>query len=318
MSGQKQLSGSSSPAANAVSAPTAEAADALRELRQVQRELVERDLVRRSDAFDSVQDALEGLSEIGSSTGILQRAAEGLGASFGFERVLISRLDQGRLVPHSLWVRGGTPAELLEKLRGIAIELRYPLVEAELAQRGEEAVEVRADGPRSPAELRALLGWASYAVAPMRLRGAVIGLLHAEPQAGTAADEDLVRELAGTYAKGLTAAFERAVLWETIQRHRDELRSAVDWMGGHLDDDLLGIGGLLAASPSAAAPEGEALTPREAEVLEMLGRGRTNRAIAASLLISESTVKFHVKNILLKLGATSRADAVARHLRGTA
>jgi DNA-binding CsgD family transcriptional regulator len=58
------------------------------------------------------------------------------------------------------------------------------------------------------------------------------------------------------------------------------------------------------------------LTPREAEVLGLLGQGRTNAAIAASLLISESTVKFHVKNILLKLGATSRADAVARHLRG--
>jgi DNA-binding NarL/FixJ family response regulator len=58
-----------------------------------------------------------------------------------------------------------------------------------------------------------------------------------------------------------------------------------------------------------------ALTRREAEVLQLLVRGRTNRAIAKDLLISEGTVKYHVKNVLRKLHATSRADAVARFLR---
>jgi DNA-binding NarL/FixJ family response regulator len=46
-----------------------------------------------------------------------------------------------------------------------------------------------------------------------------------------------------------------------------------------------------------------------------MARGKTNRAIANALIVREGTIKYHVKNILRKLGATSRADAVARHAR---
>ena len=62
----------------------------------------------------------------------------------------------------------------------------------------------------------------------------------------------------------------------------------------------------------------DSLTPRELEVLRLLARGLTNLAIANALVVREGTVKYHVKNILRKLGATSRADAVARFVRATA
>jgi DNA-binding CsgD family transcriptional regulator len=58
---------------------------------------------------------------------------------------------------------------------------------------------------------------------------------------------------------------------------------------------------------SAAAELG--LTPREAEVLALLGRGRTNREIAAELFISEKTASVHVSNILRKLRVGSRFEA---------
>ena len=61
----------------------------------------------------------------------------------------------------------------------------------------------------------------------------------------------------------------------------------------------------------------DALTPRELEVLRLLARGLTNQAIADELVIREGTVKYHVKNILRKLGATSRADAVSRYARAS-
>jgi two-component system, NarL family, response regulator YdfI len=59
----------------------------------------------------------------------------------------------------------------------------------------------------------------------------------------------------------------------------------------------------------------EALTPRELEVLEVLGQGLSNRAIASLLAISEHTVKFHVSSIFSKLGAENRTDAVRRGVR---
>jgi len=77
-------------------------------------------------------------------------------------------------------------------------------------------------------------------------------------------------------------------------------------------------------TPPPAAAEGdeqaptliEKLTPREREVLALLTQGLTNRQIAEALLISANTTKKHVDHILQKLGASTRAGAVALALGG--
>ena len=59
----------------------------------------------------------------------------------------------------------------------------------------------------------------------------------------------------------------------------------------------------------------EKLSARETEVLEHLSRGRSNKEIGAALGITEGTAKTHVSNILAKLGAVDRAQAVAEAVR---
>ncbi|MFD6285522.1 response regulator transcription factor, partial [Streptomyces sp. NPDC060205] len=65
---------------------------------------------------------------------------------------------------------------------------------------------------------------------------------------------------------------------------------------------------LAETSPVAGVP---ALTSRENDVLLLLARGRTNRQIGEELFISGKTASVHVSNILAKLGAASRTEAVA-------
>jgi DNA-binding NarL/FixJ family response regulator len=61
--------------------------------------------------------------------------------------------------------------------------------------------------------------------------------------------------------------------------------------------------------PTAKAPGG--LTDREVEVLRLVAAGKTNRAIADELGISEKTIARHVSNIFMKLGLSTRAAATA-------
>jgi DNA-binding NarL/FixJ family response regulator len=61
----------------------------------------------------------------------------------------------------------------------------------------------------------------------------------------------------------------------------------------------------------ASARAGSGLTAREVEVLRLVATGRTNRAIATELFLSEKTVARHLSNIFNKLGVSSRAAATA-------
>ena len=295
----------------------------LLELHQLERELVERRYVRRVDALERVQEGVRGLGEIGSPAGILDRSADGLGESSDFDRVVVSSVRAGALHVQSTWCRGD-PARAeaeLRVLRAHPVGLDYPLVEAELA--GRQGVAIVSAGDRSDKRWADALGWTSYAVATLALGGTSVGFVHADCHRSGRPLDAVDGEALEAYAEGLAQVFERAVLRGRLHAHRSELRGAVDWMNARLSrlSDSAAANGAARATPALpveVAELDELLTPRELEVLRLMARGNTNLAIAKALVVAEGTVKYHVKNVLRKLRAANRADAVARYERMTA
>jgi DNA-binding NarL/FixJ family response regulator len=110
---------------------------------------------------------------------------------------------------------------------------------------------------------------------------------------------------------------------------RDEIAAAVDAaIAGLVVVPAEMVSDLVASRPqtadgardfAAARPQSTvaapSLTPREREILSMLAEGLPNKLIAARLAISEHTVKTHLEAIFEKLGASTRAEAVALGVR---
>ncbi len=65
-------------------------------------------------------------------------------------------------------------------------------------------------------------------------------------------------------------------------------------------------------SPSSGIPF---LTGKEKDILIMIARGHSNKSIARQLFVSDNTIKFHISNILSKLGVSNRAQAAAVAVR---
>jgi len=141
---------------------------------------------------------------------------------------------------------------------------------------------------------------------------------------GIAATAVLRRELPQTEVIALTSVLEDRLVVDAIRA------GAIGYLLKDTNADELcraikaAAAGQVQLSPQAAArlmrevrvPDSpEALTERETEVLRLLGQGLANKEIAASLTITEKTVKTHVSNILAKLGVSSRTQAALYAVR---
>lgn len=112
-------------------------------------------------------------------------------------------------------------------------------------------------------------------------------------------DEDIYRALQAGARAYLLKDTPRADLLDAIRAvHQGETRIALE-----------------VAAKLAERVAGQELTARELDVLRLLVLGRSNREIAAALHVGEGTVKFHVNNILGKLGVQDRTQAATEALR---
>ena len=112
-------------------------------------------------------------------------------------------------------------------------------------------------------------------------------------------DEDIYRAIKAGAKAYLLKDTARDALVETVRRvHAGET---------YLPPQL--------AAKLAERVSGEALSPREIEVLQRMAVGKSNKEIGAELFISEGTVKTHIKSIFSKLDVVSRTEAVATATR---
>jgi DNA-binding CsgD family transcriptional regulator len=297
------------------------------ELRALLAELVQEGAIARLRALERVHDALARLADAGPISEIIERAPTEAATAIELDRVLLSRVDDGWLVAEALhWEGDAKSAEqTLARLRAAPVQIAYPLVEGELLRRRRAAIVTAEDG--DPATRQAnweVMRWRDYVAAPVIMEGRVVGFLHGDRAAGAPLGAD--REALSRFAQGFSDVYERAVLRRRLRVERQELRRIATWADARTAELSDGAIDLAGDRQPADAEDGERpaqagsdlrdlLTPRELDVLEHLVRGETNADIARSLVVSEGTVKFHVKNILRKMNAANRAEATSRYLR---
>jgi DNA-binding CsgD family transcriptional regulator len=285
----------------------------------------------RLEALERVSAGLGRLRELGPIGELLRLAPAELSDSCRLDRVLLSRIKDSELVPcHAFFKDDPDGAEqTVQELRERPLALAYPLIEAELMRRRRATIVERANGRAQSPPLPVPEGL-SYVAAPVVLDGRPIGFFH-----GACLDRDvdeLERDATWEFADGFAQLFERAVLRKRVREQRRQLRQLVTWTDAMASDLSEGAIELeVQAEPGAAAvrpdavPAGEPdtsrladlLTRRELEVLRLMARGDSNKAIANELVVSEGTVKFHVKNILRKLRASNRVEAASRYVQLT-
>jgi DNA-binding CsgD family transcriptional regulator len=282
------------------------------------------DAEERLRVLEAVLDAAARLADAGPVSEIVDRAPAECARALGLERCVLSRVEDGTLVAEALHLADGEADAALAALREAPVRLGYPLLEAEmLRRRRAQIVPAPADeGAAGRHAFAAVMGWGEHLAAPIVLEGRVIGFLHGDrTRPLTAADCEGLQRFAAAFAD----IFERAVLRRRLRVQRQELRQVASWADARTSELSDGAIDLAVERDAPAADEpvraqGDAalrdlLTRRELDVLEHMVRGETNADIARALVVSEGTVKFHVKNILRKLHASNRAEATSRYLR---
>lgn len=303
------------------------------ELHRLCRALVEQQLAPRCSALERVHEAIERLGSLGPATEIVDHGAAEAGGAVDLDRVLLSRVDDGLLVAQGIFSSSDQQDALarLARLQEAPIQLEYPLLEGEIMRRRRPLLvagsDVDARGRQAHGEL---MGWNAYVAAPILLGGRVVGFLHGDRAAHRPPVGPVERDALWIFGQGFAQVFERAVLRRRLRIQRQEMRQVASWADARtsdLTDSAIDLGAGEAPvdgdAPATPAPTGERsplrdlLTRREIDVLDLMVRGETNGGIARALVISEGTVKFHVKNILRKLHAANRAEATSRYLRLT-
>jgi DNA-binding CsgD family transcriptional regulator/GAF domain-containing protein len=312
-----------------LSDPTADAAttaEILVTILRLQCELLDHDLARRVKSMSEIRQALGYLRGLPPRK-MIHAAPEVLSRELDFARTLISIVRGSLWLPQHLHIEEERAdphgRQFLEYIIDRHIQLADAPLETELVRKrcGVFAPSPM-DDKRTFKELVETSGCFGYIAAPITVQGRAIGILHVDrPEPHGIVTMDHLEQLEA-FAECLSVAFESAALEEKAAQQRVE----VDNVCGNVDDLLSqSARSVLWSLPGAASgsrhdayyrgdqPAVPTLTSREREIMSHVATGATNGQIARCLVISEGTVKSHLKHIAKKLNTSSRAAAVATY-----
>jgi DNA-binding CsgD family transcriptional regulator len=251
-----------------------------------------------------IDRAVRALDDATSSAELMQRACERVAELCSARAVVLSRLDGDRIVP-ATWFAGpgmmASPPSAFDLVDG----------SPEAQSLATNTVAIGAD---TPTALRELLGTKGFTVFPIVVGGTAAALMHLD----TPVDDTLRRAL-GVFAEVLGGCFERVGLESRRERQSALLQESARRWTDDTDLDALPPRGASELAPAQVDRDAagqrllDPLTDREADVVRLLLTGASNSTIAAELVITVDTVKSHVKRILRKLGATNRAELIAKY-----
>lgn len=298
-----------------------------------------RDLVRRSamerrlDASDRVRRALTELRAAPTAAAVMDRAVKVLCTHCGFDRAFLFRVEHSEMVCESVYFveQPEWATEFHELAQTARPQLTHQLLETEMIRRRAPVmIQSPATDPRTFKPLVLPVKTTSYVAAPVMPDDRVMGFIHADCYFQGREVDEIDRDTLWAFAEGFGFAVDRALLVERVNTQRAEVARLVAATNEVLTDlsaaelrmtrEAPGNAKLAGVSAASLLPPGAGhlsgvLTPREHEVVALLAEGATNSAIARRLVVSEATVKSHVKNVMRKLRANNRAQAVAKYRR---
>lgn len=262
---------------------------------------------------------LSRLRGMPTSAALLESACEELVSRCGFHRAVLSKVES----------RGWKPLVLIDRSdaetrswfsdwfnRVVPLVDVTPEAEA-LSRRRPSLIQDTSNAP----VYRPLIVQAgqsrSYVVAPLVHGDEVIGFLHTDHHPEARRVDTADRDVLWAFADGFSHIYERTVLLERLREQRDSVRDLFFEAVDRIDDLCESAAGPAASldetgdGGAGTGPGAVDLTEREAEVFALMVTGASNQEIADRLVITEGTVKSHVKHILRKYGAVNRAQAIA-------
>lgn len=264
--------------------------DLVTDVRSARTDLLAHELTRQRSMMTDVTTALATLRAANTVDDLVESIPIQT-VALGYERAMFSWVEDEYWVPRSMFTLSG-PQEAKAILAAGAPPYVHTreLMEVDVVRHRRSILVLDCDSnPRVHPRISPVSRSVTYVAAPIVARNHVAAFVHTDGNVDSGLNDEFDRQVLGLFCEGIGVMLDRLLL---AHAHADagpeeDQHPVADWI--------------------------EVLTDREREVLRLMAQGLTNPQIANRLFISAETTKTHVKKLMRKLGAHTRAEAGAMY-----